>query len=70
MTLTVREMTTSEFEIVIDYFLAATPEFLEILGVDPSRVPSAEGWRERFRREDGRLIGQRTWMVLISASKA
>ena len=65
MTLTVREMTTSEFEIVIDYFLAATPEFLEILGVDPSRVPSAEGWRERFRREDGRLIGQRTWMVLI-----
>ena len=65
MTLTVREMTTPEFELVINYFLKATPEFLEILGVDPSRVPSAEGWRERFRREDGRLIGQRTWMVLI-----
>jgi RimJ/RimL family protein N-acetyltransferase len=64
MTLTVREMTASEFEIVIDYFLAATPEFLEILGVDPSRLPSAEGWRERFRREEGRPIEQRSWMIL------
>jgi len=61
MTLTVREMTISEFEIVIDYFLAATPEFLEILGVDPSRLPlrkagaSASGARmaRRSRSEPG-----------------
>jgi RimJ/RimL family protein N-acetyltransferase len=64
MTLAVREMTATEFEIVIDYFLTATPEFLEVLGVDPSRVPPAEGWRERFRREDGRPIERRSWMIL------
>ncbi|MGA2055279.1 MAG: hypothetical protein ABSG88_08195 [Bradyrhizobium sp.] len=33
MTLTVREMTDSEFEFVIDYFFKSTPEHLEALGV-------------------------------------
>jgi RimJ/RimL family protein N-acetyltransferase len=65
MRLTVREMMSAEADIVIDYFLRATPEYLEILGVDPSRLPAADGWRERFRREDGRSIEQRSWMVLI-----
>jgi hypothetical protein len=33
MTITVREMTDSEFDIVIEYFFKSTPEFLETLGV-------------------------------------
>jgi RimJ/RimL family protein N-acetyltransferase len=65
MTLTVREMMASEIDLVIEYFLGATAEYLEILGVDPSRLPAADGWRERFRREDGKSIKQRGWMVLI-----
>jgi RimJ/RimL family protein N-acetyltransferase len=65
MTLTVREMMASEIDVVIEYFLGATTEYLEILGVDPSRLPAADGWRERFRREDGKSIEQRSWMVLL-----
>jgi RimJ/RimL family protein N-acetyltransferase len=65
MTVTVREMASSEFDIVIRYFLRATPEYLDMLGVDPSRLPTPDGWRERFQRESARPIEQRGWMLLI-----
>jgi RimJ/RimL family protein N-acetyltransferase len=65
MTLTVREMMRSEFGLVIEYFLKATPEFLEVMGVDPSRLPTPEKWRDRFEREHGRPIEQRGWMIVI-----
>ena len=65
MTTTVREMRLSEFEFVIDYFFKATPEFLETLGVDPSRLPTADSWRERFQREQAKPIEQRAWLVVI-----
>ena len=61
MTLTVREMTASEFELVIDYFLKATPEYLETLGVDPTRFPPTQVWRERLQREGKLPIEQRAW---------
>jgi len=63
--ITVREMTLSEFEFVIEYFFKATPEFLETLGVDPSRLPAADSWRERFQREQAKPIEQRAWFVVI-----
>jgi len=65
MTMTVREMTDPEFDIVIDYFFKATPEFLETLGVDPTRLPTPGSWRERFQREQARPIEQRTWLAVI-----
>ena len=39
MSLTVREMAAAETDIIVDYFLNATPEHLEMLGVDPTRFP-------------------------------
>jgi hypothetical protein len=51
MTLTVREMMSSEVNIIIRYFQDSTPEHLETLGVDPSRLPPAQSWRERLQRE-------------------
>lgn len=51
MTLTVREMTAAETDLIIDYFLHSTPEHLEMLGVDPTRFPPVASWRERLRRE-------------------
>jgi hypothetical protein len=48
MTITVREMTDSEFELVIDYFFQSTPEYLETLGVDPTRLPAPNSWREQW----------------------
>jgi RimJ/RimL family protein N-acetyltransferase len=65
MTLTVREMVGTEFDLVVEYFLKSTPEHLEMLGVDPTRLPTPESWHERFRRESTQPIEQRSWIVVI-----
>jgi RimJ/RimL family protein N-acetyltransferase len=65
MTVTVREMADSEFDIVIDYFFKSTPEFLETLGVDPTRLSAPQSWRERFEREKAKPVEQRAWLIVI-----
>jgi len=65
MTLTVREMMSSEVNIIIRYFQDSTPEHLETLGVDPSRLPPAQSWRERLQRECTLPIEQRAMMLVI-----
>ena len=65
MTLSVREMTGSETDLIIDYFLNATPEYLETLGVDPSRLPPAQPWRDRFRQQCEQPIEQRATVLVI-----
>jgi RimJ/RimL family protein N-acetyltransferase len=52
-------------DIIIDYFQKSTPEHLEILGVDPTRLPNPESWRERLRRECALPIDQRTMVLVI-----
>jgi RimJ/RimL family protein N-acetyltransferase len=65
MALSVREMSADETGIIIDYFLNATPEFLETLGVDPTRFPPTGAWRERARREAELAVEQRSWLPVI-----
>jgi RimJ/RimL family protein N-acetyltransferase len=65
MTLTVREMMDSEIDLIIGYFQRSTPEHLEILGVDPTRLPALESWRERLRRECTLPIEQRSVVLVI-----
>jgi len=65
MTLTVREMLGSEVDLIIDYFQSSTPEHLEILGVDPTRLPPVESWRDRLRRECALPTDQKTMMLVI-----
>jgi RimJ/RimL family protein N-acetyltransferase len=65
MTLTVREMTLAETGMIIDYFHGATPEYLEMLGVDPTRLPTPESWRERFARECTLAIEKRNALYVI-----
>jgi hypothetical protein len=65
MTLTVREMTLAETGIIIDYFQGATPEYLEMLGVDPTRLPTPEGWRERFQRHFALPVEKRIALLVI-----
>lgn len=65
MSLTVREMTAAETDIIIEYFQTSTPEHLETLGVDPSRLPPVEPWRDRFRRECGLPADQRAMVFVI-----
>lgn len=65
MTPTVREMMDSEVDIIIEYFQSATPEHLEMLGVDPTRLPPVEPWRERLRRECTLPFDQRSVVPVI-----
>lgn len=65
MTLTVREMLITEVDVIIRYFHDATPEHLETLGVDPTRLPSMEVWQERYRRDYALPIDQRTTILVI-----
>jgi hypothetical protein len=65
MTLTVREMMASEVDVIIEYFQSSTPERLETLSVDPTRLPPVESWRERLRRECALPIDQRSVVLVI-----
>jgi RimJ/RimL family protein N-acetyltransferase len=49
MELNVREMRLEETSLVIDYFHSSTPEHLEMLGVDPTRLPSRDVWASLFK---------------------
>lgn len=65
MGLQVREMTLAETAIVIDYFHSATPEHLEMLGVDPTRLPRPKLWRELFEAEYALAADQRRNIFLL-----
>ncbi len=51
MVLLVREMTAEDVDVIIDYFHGSSAEHLELLGVDPTRLPDRARWRERYLRE-------------------
>ncbi len=61
----VREMTLGETETVVRYFHGATPEFLEMLGVDPTRLPRPDAWREHFAREFALPAEQRQAVFVV-----
>jgi hypothetical protein len=44
----------TEANLVIDYLHHSTPEHLEMLGVDPTRLPTSDAWRERFSSTSSR----------------
>jgi RimJ/RimL family protein N-acetyltransferase len=65
MDIAVRPMALSETGLVIDYFHQATPEHLEMLGVDSSRLPAPEAWRERFENDFSLPIERRPRFFLV-----
>ena len=65
MAVTVREMVGLEVDLIIQYFQSSTPEHLETLGVDPTRLPPLESWRERLRLECALPIDQRTMVLVV-----
>lgn len=61
----VRPMSLAETALVIDYFLNATPEYLNSLGVDPARVPERGQWQARFERQFALPIEQRAVFLVL-----
>jgi RimJ/RimL family protein N-acetyltransferase len=64
MAIDVREMRLDETDLIIDYFHRSTPEHLEMMGVDHSRLPTPGAWRERFEGDYRRPIEQRQGLLV------
>jgi hypothetical protein len=65
MQLSVREMKLSEVHLVIDYFHNSTSEYLDSMGVDPSRLLSREAWYAKLESEFALPLKQRQWFPVI-----
>ncbi len=65
MSLLVREMALGEVDLVIEYFHGSTPEHLETLGVDPTRLPRRGEWRAWYEAEYAKPIEARSTLLVI-----
>lgn len=65
MDLNVREMSLDEVHLIIDYFYTSTPEHLEMMGVDPSRLLSPQAWYAKFEREFALRVEERQLYPVI-----
>jgi RimJ/RimL family protein N-acetyltransferase len=60
-----RPMQLSETGLVIDYFLNATPDYLNSLGVDPKLVPERAAWQRRFEQQFALPTGERKIQLVL-----
>lgn len=65
MTVNVREMRLEEVDLVISYFHEATAEHLDMLGVDPTRLPSRGHWRQQYAFDYAEPIERRRSLLLL-----
>jgi RimJ/RimL family protein N-acetyltransferase len=60
-----RPMQLAETELIIDYFHSASPEFLNTLGVDPSRLLDRAQWKARFEHLFALPIEERNFFAIV-----
>jgi RimJ/RimL family protein N-acetyltransferase len=65
MRLTVREMRLSEVSIRVDYFHDASDEYLRVLGVDRTLLPTRQAWRSFYEEDYARPIRDRVNYSLV-----
>jgi RimJ/RimL family protein N-acetyltransferase len=65
MSLVVREMPVDQVGLVADYFHNSTPEHLETLGVDPTRLPARRDWHARYDAEYEKPVQERSTLLVI-----
>lgn len=65
MSLEVREMALGEVGLIIDYFHGSTPEHLEMMGVDPTRLPNHTDWQARYAAEYAKPLKERSTLLVI-----
>ena len=58
-------MAVDEVELIIDYFHSSTPEHLELLGVDPTRLPGRGQWRSAYVAEYDKPLGERSLPLVV-----
>jgi RimJ/RimL family protein N-acetyltransferase len=65
MPLAVRSMDVHEAALVVDYFHGSSAEHLDLLGVDPSRLPDRETWLARYRAEYDKPVPERSVALVV-----
>ena len=65
MNITVRPMEESEIHLIIDYFHSASAEHLEMMGIDPTRLPAPTVWEARYRDLHKRPMEERENIQLV-----
>lgn len=65
MSVNVREMLLEEVGVVIDYFHESSAEHLELLGVDPTRLPGRVQWRQLYETDFAQPIERRRSLLLL-----
>ena len=68
MECTVRPMCLEEMELMVDYFLQASPEFLIQMGADPDKLPQREDWLQLLEKDMAKPLKNRdffyvTWLL-------
>ena len=58
-------MTLDEVGLIIDYFHGASAEHLEMMGVDPTRMPSPARWREQYAEDYGKPVRERSSFLVL-----
>jgi RimJ/RimL family protein N-acetyltransferase len=64
MSVNVREMLLEEVGLVIDYFHESSAEHLELLGVDPTRLPGRAQWRQLYETDFAQPIERRRSLLV------
>jgi ribosomal protein S18 acetylase RimI-like enzyme len=64
VTVIVRPMNLQETARIIEYFHGATPEHLEVLGVDPTHLPPASQWRRLYEQMFDEPVEQRNGFLV------
>ena len=65
MTLHVRPMRLEEVDLIIDYFHHSSPEHLELLGVDPTRLPGRAQWKQQYEQDYAQPLEQRSFCLVL-----
>lgn len=65
MAATVRDTEERDFESIIRYFWDAEPAYLEGMGVDPAKLPSADDWYDLLVNDFRQPLEQRQFFYVI-----
>jgi len=58
-------MELAEAQLIIDYFHTATPEHLELLGVDPTLLPDPDRWMDAYAADYSKPIQDREFILVV-----
>jgi RimJ/RimL family protein N-acetyltransferase len=65
MNLDIREMSLDETSMVIDYFYASSVEQLDLMGVDPTRMPTRPVWSNLIKTLYATPLAERAALMVI-----